>query len=1042
VLTEPDYHSTVGDALGILIEGLSPFVQRVFADTLPPGLEWTELLRRKDLTAGRRVGAYRSRDLSLLLRAMTERLGELGYPFNRVLARQAQNYASELREVRNRWAHNEAFTADEAYRGIDSAQRLLVAIGADEHAARIDAMKPAVAPRRHAQPEPTPGRHEATDTPAPDCATGPEIEIRTVADLSYPMAHCRIPVIDHVSVNHVATELRGAVIELDVISADGSHGGPRRVHLDLAAGKPTILRDVDLVLDPATMLTVDEPRPGAIRAVLRDAHGAVRATATKNVTILAADQWKATPLQLGLEMLATHVQPNAAPVSALMTAVSDRLQALTGTSALDGYQSDNPERADAIAQAIYEAMAANDIRYAEPPASWGLDGQKVRTPAEVLKGRLATCLDTTLTMAAALEQAGINSTIWMLNGHAFLGYWRQDSALSAVATTEVVDVVNLVDLDRIRLVETTMLTGGAQASAFGDAVVAPRVKHLSGDLSDILGVTDIRRARRSQIFPLPSRAVDDDGNVVVTEYTPAAGPVIAPYVAPDGTAPKTGAATEPARVSQWKNALLDLSLRNRLINYTERAGFALEVPGPALARFEDDINAAARISLLASDEVAEIDAARGIRYGRDLPEPHRAELLADKHSAYIDITAASYKNKLRYLAYKAKTIVQETGSNNLYLAFGMLQWRFGDRDLRSPVVLVPVTLSTKNRGGRYLVTIDESGASTPNFCLIEKLRVAFGLQIPGLANPAEDGSGIDLAAAFDALRRAIVDAGLPFRVEETVHLSVLQFAKFPLWKDLDESWQTLARNSLVRHLIETPLQPYADPVTEAPDVDLNALRATMPVPADSSQLQAVADATAGRSFVLEGPPGTGKSQTITNLLAHAMASGRRVLFVAEKKAALDVVTKRLDAVGLGQLSLNLHDKSARPTAVRAQIKAALDLRVTADTDGLRTHLKATEASRNTLDRYAERLHAVNAAGLSAYTARSRELGADQDVAALQVPRAGGHRGARDFRADRRRAARTARHSRSGPARRRPPVGVSRHRTAGWVRCRPDTCCRG
>jgi hypothetical protein len=180
-------------------------------------------------------------------------------------------------------------------------------------------------------------------------------------------------------------------------------------------------------------------------------------------------------------------------------------------------------------------------------------------------------------------------------------------------------------------------------------------------------------------------------------------------------------------VRQWKNALLDLSLRNRLINYTERAGFALAIPGPALARFEDDINAGARIKLLASDEVSQIDAARGIRYGRELPEDERTVLLADKHSAYLDVTAAAYKSRLRNLAYKAKTITQETGANNLYLAFGMLNWRFGDRELRSPVVLVPVNLSTTNRGDRYVLSIDEAGVSTPNYCLIEKLRVSFGL---------------------------------------------------------------------------------------------------------------------------------------------------------------------------------------------------------------------------------------------------------------------------------------------------------------------------
>lgn len=831
---------------------------------------------------------------------------------------------------------------------------------------------PATSHGRHAKPEPLASAAEA-----------PRIEIHAVTDLSYPMAHCRIPVIDHIAVANHGEELRGAVLQLEVIGAGGAQGS-NELHLDLAGHAPTVLRDAALLLDPAAMLAVDDPRPGTIRAVLRDADGTVRAQADKDVTVLAGNQWKARPLQLALEMLAAHVQPNAQAVMTLMLKVSDRLQALTGSSAIDGYQSDDPVRADAIAHAVYDAMRDNDIRYAEPPASWGLDGQKVRTPAEVIEGRLGTCLDTTLTMAAVLEQAGINSTIWVLDGHAFLGYWRVDAALPNVSTTEAIDVVNLVDLDQIRLVETTLLTGGAQAGDFATATAAARAK-CQADLSNILGITDIRQARAARIYPLPSRGTDEDGNVTVIEYKPGAGPTIEPYKRPETVqqAPKD---TVPDRVRQWKNALLDLSLRNRLINYTDRAGYALAVPGPALARFEDSVNAGARINLLASDEVSSVDAARGIRYGRELPEAERTVLLADKHSAYLDVTTAAYKSRLRSLAYKAKTITQETGANNLYLAFGMLNWRFGDRELRSPVVLVPVTLSTTNRGERYVLSIDEAGTSTPNYCLIEKLRTAFGLEIPELTNPAEDASGIDLAGTFEAVRRAINTADLPFRVEDSVALAILQFAKFPLWKDLDESWEQLADNSLVRHLIDTPLAAYTDPTPALDGVDLNELRPHMPVPADSSQLQAVAEAVAGRTFVLEGPPGTGKSQTITNLLAHAMASGRRVLFVAEKKAALDVVKKRLDAVGLGELALNLHDKSARPAAVREQIRSALELRVTADDERLATNRQIAAAARTTLNRYAERLHAPNAAGLSAYTARSKELAADQDVTALEVPR--------------------------------------------------------
>lgn len=979
-----DRHQLIGQTLTTLAGGLSPFVAQVLNRVIPPGTDWAELLRAKDAQNGRAGGEYRNSDVALMLRVMTERLGELGYPFNRAMPRQAEIYAKEMREVRNKWAHTGEFSDAEAYRAIDSAELLLRAIGAAKVAERVHTLKAAVAPvTATAAERPV---HTATPAPKPVPAPGaPRIDISAITDLSYAMAHCRIPVIDHITVDNTGGDRQGAVIEVDVVSAEGSHGGPAEIHLDLLAHQPTTLQTVDLKLDPSSMWRVNEARPGDIRVVLRDSSGEILAEAAKEVTILAANQWKATPPQLALEILAAYIQPNAAAIAPLMVEVSDRLGAATGNSSIDGYQSENPDRVDAIVRAVFDAVKARDIRYAEPPASWGDIGQKVRTPYEVFDGRLGTCLDTTLALAAVLEQCGINSTVWLLRGHAFLGYWRIDGALDSVSTTEPVEVVNQVDLKNIGLVETTLVTQSAPDATFDDARRAPRTQHLSEDLTNILGVTDVRQSRRARIHPLPSRSTDAQGNVVISEYKPGDGPVIKPYEATESK-PAAEAEAVPARVRQWKNALLDLSLRNKLINYTDRAGYRLEVPGPALGRFEDAVNAGARVSLLGSDEVQSVDIARGVRFGRDLPETERELLLADKHSAYIDITAASYKNKLRYLANKAKTIREETGANNLYLAFGMLSWHLNDRPLRSPLVLVPVSLSTTNRGERYLITIDDTGASTPNYCLIEKLRTAVGLEVPALAQPDEDASGIDLVATFDAVRRAVAEANLPFRVEDTVHLSILQFAKFPLWKDLDESWKELSRNSLVRHLLENPQNPFVDPVADLPDTDLNELSTAVPVPADASQLRAVADAVGGRTFVLEGPPGTGKSQTITNLLAHAMATGRRVLFVAEKRAALDVVKKRLESVGLGELSLDIHDKSARPAAVRAQIKHALELRLSHDADLLRTKLQVADSSRHRLARYAERLHEVNAVGQSLYTARSFELAADQDIAPLAVPR--------------------------------------------------------
>src|SRR4051812_4554384 len=260
------------------------------------------------------------------------------------------------------------------------------------------------------------------------------------------------------------------------------------------------------------------------------------------------------------------------------------------------------------------------------------------------------------------------------------------------------------------------------------------------------------------------------------------------------------------------------------------------------------------------------------------------------------------------------------------------------------------------------------------------------MTVPQLAEPTGDGAGVDLDAALEAMRTALVGYRLPYRVEPTADLAILQFAKYRLWKDLDEHWARFAENALVQHLVYEPNEPFTDVVHDtAGFTDLDELAAQLPVPADASQMRAIAEATAGRTFVLEGPPGTGKSQTITNLLTRAVADGKRVLFVAEKRAALDVVARRLDAVGMGPFALDLHDKGSRASVVRAQIREALEHAVAVDPQGLAADGEDLRSARRLLARYADRLHAPNAAGLSLYAARTAELSAGTDVPSLPVP---------------------------------------------------------
>ncbi|MGB3374128.1 MAG: DUF3320 domain-containing protein [Microbacterium sp.] len=991
----------VEDALSTTAQGLGPFITARFRQLLPELSNWPDILAQKDRQAGRNVDRYNPRDLSLMLRALTEHLGALGYPFSDLLTRQASNCASELRGVRNKWAHSEEFSVAETFRALDSAEILLRSIHADAEADHVAAQKTTVL-RFMTQPTITATvPAELSDDSAPDpadetlpSAAKSEVEnaaeltrisITTLPVLSYAHAHNSIPVVTSITIDHEGGELRGASLEVEVLCQLGPLGDPRIVIVDLYGNAPTVLRNTELLLDPARMFAVESPMPGTVAVTLRNSDNEILTREEATVQILAANQWQAVPQQLSLELLATFVQPNSPTIPALLLEASDLLGQSTASSALDGYQQQSRERVDSIVEAIYDAMRARDIRYAEPPASWGIGGQKVRTPTEVLEGRLGTCLDTTLTLAAVLEEAGINSTLWLLDGHIFLGYWRDEASLDAPAQLDASEVVNYVGLGQIGLVETTMLTGGASSRPFAEAARDP---HHAGYISSpekIVGVTDIRQARNARVFPLPSRSISADGEVTVHEYQVGAAPQALSYSPSAEDLAGAPARNLPHRVQVWKNALLDLSLRNRLINYTDASGVSLAIPQPSLAHFEDMINEGTAVTLIPSDRIPNIEVNRGIRYGRDLPETARAELLNERKSAFVDITEGAYIARLRSLAYKARTITEETGSNNLYIAFGMLRWKFNDRELSSPLVLVPVTLEASGRGNVYRLKVDDAGESTPNYCLLEKLRVSFGVEIPGLANPAKDDAGINLSAAFAATRQALTEARLPFTVDDTADLSILQFGKFRLWKDLDENWETFTSNPLVSHLINTPTETFEDPSPAPTSVDLDALGNSVPVPADSSQLEAVADAVADRTFVLEGPPGTGKSQTITNLLAHALVSGKRVLFVAEKRAALDVVKDRLETVGLGPYSLDLHDKGARPNAVRAQIREALDAMARPDAAALKAQYENAASSRGSLRRYAERLHESNTAGMSLYSARETLLAFPESMPMLDVP---------------------------------------------------------
>ena len=180
--------------------------------------------------------------------------------------------------------------------------------------------------------------------------------------------------------------------------------------------------------------------------------------------------------------------------------------------------------------------------------------------------------------------------------------------------------------------------------------------------------------------------------------------------------------------------------------------------------------------------------------------------------------------------------------------------------------------------------------------LVELLKEDFGITVTGLESLPEDDSGLDVRRVIRTFRETVRDIER-WDVLDIARIGIFSFAKFLMWRDLAERANELIKNPVVGHLVNRPEQAF-DPDATFPnpdrlDEEWSPVHAFCPLPADASQLAAILAAAKGRSFVLEGPPGTGKSQTITNLIAHCLAEGKTVLFVSEKMAALNVVHDRL-----------------------------------------------------------------------------------------------------------------------------------------------------
>jgi very-short-patch-repair endonuclease/DNA polymerase III delta prime subunit len=374
-----------------------------------------------------------------------------------------------------------------------------------------------------------------------------------------------------------------------------------------------------------------------------------------------------------------------------------------------------------------------------------------------------------------------------------------------------------------------------------------------------------------------------------------------------------------------RRELLDLGLRNPLLNYRLPVSRGVHIEQESIVNiYEVLVKQGKAMTFLPKMDVKEKVEVEG----SESPSPEPEEVVLDTRLQTTE-TAVALQNRLLNTYYAARTSLEEQGVNILYLTLGMLRWYEKDNGKEqryAPLILIPVSLERSSARERFRLRYTGSEVEM-NLSLQTKIKAEYGISLPDMQETDE----IPVADYIQEIATTI--NGMPGWdvITDAVELGFFSFGKLMLYHDLDSSgWpddEQPANHPILQSLFGEGFRDGAPEVSEDAfiDTETSAHELHQVVDADGSQLLAMLAVQEGRNLVIQGPPGTGKSQTITNLIANAIGEGKKVLFVAEKMAALEVVKRRLDSIQLGDACLELHSHKANKKELHQELRRTLEL---------------------------------------------------------------------------------------------------------------------
>lgn len=725
-----------------------------------------------------------------------------------------------------------------------------------------------------------------------------------------------------------------------IFSAPDMHTGRIVARLNGEAKKQVIREDL--------MLKADAPRLYSLNGVdicqiyvevIDPSDNHKLASVSKRIKILPLNQ-PTDDYRLSAPLLAKYCVTGFPALEKVHLEAVKELQEIRGKekgkeekgSSIIGYQNtlaDGKTDKKAILEEIaslYRALHKEGIVYSNPMNSTE-KFQNVRLPMQVLKTHQGTCLDLALLFCSALLEVGLRPILVLISGHAFAGCFLEEDVFfpdgkKVETNANVVYTMANGNKKEIVLFECTTAAADSEVS-FTEAMKIGEENLRS--YRGLFYAADVSLCQKSFFQPIPIKNEEGkiDFNIRPKELEKEAIDEIR-----DTQFREIEAEEDHDRFSTWEKKLLDLTPMNRLVNFNVRNGdnacVIIGFTADKLYEYLKDCSEQrkqVKIRLLTPDFMK----SNGIA----LNEMSDMTSLVEANKKKNILLGFSNAKNFRKLIKASESAEEETGNPTLYLAFGEL----GGNDnkgryevpLKAPFLLLPLTVRAERISTDYVLDYDFDDVML-NQTFLEYFKVKRGTDYSSVYEVGSQNSFTDIANTIRHMNGGTVQV-----LDDTAFIANFTFAHYVMWKDIRERKEILAQNEIIRSLLENRSVIQNNSVTTADGEEKSAdelddvSRFAAPLPYDSTQLRAILEAGAGNSFILDGPPGTGKSQTIVNMIVNAIYNGKTVLFVAEKMAALDVVIKRLQKFGLNRFALQLYSNKANKHALFEQLKSTMEL---------------------------------------------------------------------------------------------------------------------